>query len=378
MARILPWQGHAHVPKWSGGMTYPRRRLVIGALVATLLIIAVPSIWLGAQWKRALNNVDKMIVSPVALPTVAAPAVLNQTPHEVGPNSGPAAVPEPAPTSVPAPDGTMNILLLGTDARPGDKVSRTDTMVLLHIDGSASRVSMLSFPRDLLVTIPGYGKNRINSAYLTGEQQIGAGYGPALVKQTVGELVGLQVTHFVMVNFDGFTTLIDKLGGIYVDVPKPIDDPAYPTENYGTIKVHFDAGRQLLNGERALIYSRTRHADSDFGRNQRQQQVLLAIFDRVREQGLLGQLTNLDEYTDVMSDYIRTDLSRRDMLSLASMGANLDAGSIQRYAIDPSMVVERRQPGYVLVLSDTKAFKRLINQMLDPTIASAGGENPSR
>ena len=122
---------------------------------------------------------------------------------------------------------------------------------------------------------------------------------------------------------------------------------------------------------------RTRHADSDFGRNQRQQQVLMAIFDRVREQGLLSQLTNIDQYTESMSDYIRTDLSRSDMLSLVSMGSKLSNESIQRYAIDPSMVVERHQPAYALVLSDKKVLKRLVSQMLDPAVASAGGETPS-
>jgi LCP family protein required for cell wall assembly len=286
--------------------------------------------------------------------------------------------PEPIPTAVPEPGGAMNILLVGTDARPGEDVSRTDTIVLAHFDNRTNRVSMLSFPRDLWVTIPGYGKNKINAAYPIGERKIGPGYGPALLKETVGELVGLPIDHFVLINFDGFKTLIDKIDGIYVDVPKALDDPAYPTDDYRTIKIHFDAGRQLLDGDRALIYARTRHADSDFGRNQRQQQVLMAIFDRVREQGLLSQLTNIDQYTESMSDYIRTDLSRSDMLSLASMGSKLSAESIQRYAIDPSMVVERHQPAYVLVLSDKKGLKRLVSQMLDPAVASAGGETPSR
>jgi LCP family protein required for cell wall assembly len=354
-------------------MTHPRR-LIVAILVVTLLVAAVPTIWLGAKWKRALTNVDKMIVTPVTLPTTAA------APHVVAepPAAGLEDAPGPLPTALPEPDGAMNILLLGSDARPGEDISRTDTIVLVHLDPRTNRVSMLSFPRDLWVTVPGYGKDKINAAYSIGERKIGPGYGPALLKETVGELVGLPVTHFVMINFDGFKTLIDRIGGIYVDISKAIDDPAYPTDDYRTMKIHFDAGHQLLDGDRALIYARTRHADSDFGRNQRQQQVLMAIFDRVREQGLLGQLTNLDDYTDVVSDYIRTDLSRRDMLSLASMGSRLDAENIQRYAIDSTMVIERRQPAYVLVLYDKKGLKRLVSQMVDPSIAAAGGETPSR
>jgi LCP family protein required for cell wall assembly len=355
-------------------MTHPRRRLILIILLATLAVAAIPTIWIGAKWQRAITNVNKMIVTPVSLPTATA---VPQAAEEV-PVAIPDEAPEPIPTAVPEPDGAMNILLVGTDARPGEDVSRTDTIVLAHFDKRINRVSMLSFPRDLWVTIPGYGKNKINAAYPIGERKIGPGYGPALLKETVGELVGLPIDHFVLINFDGFKTLIDKIDGIYVDVPKALDDAAYPTDDYRTIKIHFDAGRQLLDGDRALIYARTRHADSDFGRNQRQQQVLMAIFDRVRQQGLLSQLTNIDQYTESMSDYIRTDLSRSDMLGLASMGSKLSTESIQRYAIDPSMVVERYQPAYVLLLSDKKGLKRLVSQMLDPAVASAGGETPSR
>ena len=181
-----------------------------------------------------------------------------------------------------------------------------------------------------------------------------------------------------MINFEGFKAVIDKLGGIYIDVPKTIDDPAYPTDDYRTIKLHFDAGRQYMDGEHALMYARTRHADSDFGRNQRQQQVLMAIFDRLREQGLLGQLTNLDEYTDVLSNYIRTDIARNKMLGLASAGARLHPEDIQRFAIDAKMVTPRTQPAYVLLLKDQKALRRLVSQMVDPSVASAGGEEPPR
>jgi LCP family protein required for cell wall assembly len=359
-------------------MRFSRRRLVLGTLVAILVAVSVPAVWLGIKWNRALSNVDKMIVAPVELPTAAAPA-----PTDIADEPGEAAAPEPAdpaPTMIPSPTGSRNILLVGTDARPDDKADaiRTDTIVWVHLDADANRVSMLSFPRDLYVNIPGYGKNRINAAYSIGERKIGPGYGPALLKKTVGELVGMPVDNFVMINFEGFKKVIDTIGGIYIDVPKAIDDPAYPTDDYRTIKIHFDAGRQLMDSERALQYARTRHQDSDFGRNQRQQQVLMAIFDRIREQGLFGQLTNLDQYTDALSDYVRTDISRREMLSLASMGSRLDAESIERYAIDPQMVVARETPAYVLMLKDRTALKRIVNQMVDPAAAAAGGETTSR
>lgn len=351
-------------------MSLPRR-FVVSALLIIGLVALVAVLRIGWEWKQALDNVDAMIVAPVALPT--------DIPEPRQPNSGP-AVPEstPEPTAVPEPDGPINILLLGTDARLGEDISRTDAIILVHLDPRSDRVSMLSLPRDLWVSIPGYGKARINAAYPIGESRLGRSYGPALAKETVSRLVGVPVQHFVLINFEGFKALIDKLDGIYVDVPKPIDDPAYPTDEFEgdlrTIKIHFDAGYQRMDGRQALIYSRTRHADSDFGRNQRQQQVLLAIFNRVREQGLLTQLTSLDDYTGTLRDYIRTDISRNEMLSLASVGTQLHPQNIQRYAIEPDMLITLKKPA--TFAADPKALQLLKKQLLDGPISVAGGEEP--
>jgi len=154
-------------------MTHPRRRLVL-ILVATLVVAAIPAIWIGTKWQRAITNVNKMIVTPVSLPTATpVPAASEELPVAI-----PDEAPAPIPTAVPEPGGAMNILLVGTDARPGEDVSRTDTIVLAHFDPHTNRVGMLSFPRDLLVNVPGYGKNKINAAYPIGERQIGSGYGP--------------------------------------------------------------------------------------------------------------------------------------------------------------------------------------------------------
>jgi LCP family protein required for cell wall assembly len=350
---------------------------MVGALIVIGVLFCTTTLWLGAKWKHALDNVEMMRVASVTLPT---PAPDRPTPESDSNAESPAELsvpPDPPaePTPIPGPDASINILLMGTDARVGEDISRTDAMILVHLDPRSNHVGMLSFPRDLWVSLPGYGKNKINAAYPTGEKQIGAGYGPALAKETVAKLTGLPVQRFVLINFDGFKTLIDRLGGVYIDVPKAIDDPKYPTDDFRTIKIHFDVGRQLMDGETALIYSRTRHADSDFGRNQRQQQVLMAIFDRIREQGLLTQLTSLDTYTDALRDYVRTDLSRSEMLQLASVGPRLQAENIQRYVISPKMVAEQLRPSYRLVLTDPKGLKQLVRTMLGDSVASAGGDS---
>jgi len=336
------------------------------------------------EWRQALSDIDSMIETPVAitLPT-DAPIADDRTPSEssvssVGASSGTSGAPAqpPAPASEPAPtlsQESLNILLLGTDARPSDTgPTRTDAIVLVRIARDSGRVSMLSIPRDLWVSFPGGGEGRINGAYARGETAYGAGGGPALAKATVGRLLGVPVDNFLMINFQGFRTLIDRLDGIAVDVPQAIYDPAYPTEDYKTIEVRFRAGEQVMDGERALIYARTRHADSDFGRNQRQQLVLMAIFNRIRERGLLQQLTSLDDYTGSLRGYVRTDLNYGRMLELASFARGVTPDDVLRYAIDNTTIVELRKPA--TFAAEPKALRRIVSQFTGEAVSTAGGE----
>nr|PZN34892.1 MAG: transcriptional regulator [Chloroflexota bacterium] len=318
-----------------------------------------------------------MIVTPVTLPEpTSIPSASAEPPSAPQVSQEESAGASVAPTEQPAepmPDEPVNILLLGTDARVDGEPTRTDAIILVHLNPRTNRVSLLSFPRDLWVEIPGYGYNRINAAYPIGELRMGPGYGAALAKETVSKLVGVPVHHFVLVNFEGFKTIIDLIGGITIDVPRPIDDPKYPVDAYPgdvrTMEIHFDAGEQLMDGERALIYARTRHADNDFGRNQRQQQVLMAIFNRVREQNLLEQLTLLDDYTSALRDYVRTDIPRSKMVWLAQVGTRLNAEDVQRYAIDSKMIVALETPA--TFAADPVAVREIVDKM------TAGGEPPS-
>lgn len=354
-------------------MAHARRRLALGAVLAVLLIVSAAVLRLGWELNKALNDVDAMIVPTVSLPPTAE---VISTPKAgvaaVATLQTPLQLPEPAPTLVPIADDPINILLLGTDTRPDQDATRTDAMILVHFNPKSGRASLLSIPRDLWVDIPGFGPKRINAAYPLGENQFGRGGGGALVKETVSNLVGVPVHHFVLVDFEGFKKVIDTIGGITIDVPGPIDDPNYPTEDYRTVSIHFDQGPQHMDGERALIYARTRHADSDFGRNERQQQVLVAIFQQMRDQGLLSQLTMLDDYTGALRDYVRTDMTRSQMLDLAQLAPGIDLNKVQRYFIGPNMIVGLEQPA--TFAADPQALKQVVAEMLD----SAGGAEPPR
>lgn len=370
-------------------MPFPYRRHVLSAFILVGLLATAMMLRLAYEWRQALDDINSMIVTPAAIPlptdSPAASAPLattstdrsptNDTPIEPQPGvQVPQVTPEPPLEAAPSLSSpTLNILLLGTDARPDDEdPTRTDAIVLVRLDRDTGRASMLSIPRDLWVSYPIGGEGRINAAYGVGERNYGPGGGAALVKSTVGKLLDLEVDHFVLINFQGFETLIDQLGGIRVDVPEALYDPAYPTDDYQTIEVRFRAGPQMLNGERALIYARTRHADSDFGRNQRQQLVLMAIFDRVRERGLLQQLTSIDDYTRSMRGYVRTDLDHGTMLEVANFARGLDATNVQRYAIDNKTIYELRPPATFAV--EPTALRRIRSQFIGETFSAAGGE----
>lgn len=368
-------------------MPFYRRRLFIGAVITVSLIVAATMLRLALEWRQALADLDTMIVTPAALnlpeaaspssdsPVASSPSEQRADEQAPGPGSAPEAAQPNSPASDPPPplsQETVNILLLGTDARRGETATRTDAIVLVRIERDGGRVSMLSIPRDLWVPYPTGGEGRVNGAFALGEQRFGPGGGAALTMSTVGRLVGVEVDNYVLINFQGFRTLIDQLGGIMVDVPEAIHDPAYPTEDYGTIDVRFRAGPQLMNGERALIYARTRHADSDFGRNQRQQLVLMAIFDRVRERGLLQQLTSLDDYTGAMRDYVKTDMNRTRMLELAGFARDLDANNVLRYAIDSRSIVDLRDPA--TFAAEPTALKKLVSQFTGAAVSTAGGK----
>ncbi|NTW98110.1 MAG: LCP family protein [Oscillochloris sp.] len=367
-------------------MPFFRRRLVLSAVIFVSLIVAATTLRLAYEWRQALDDIDSMIVTPAVIPLPTDVLSSGDSSLSLGqlsgdPSSGAAGTtgsPDIAAASGSDPlpslsQRTLNILLLGTDARPSDtEPTRTDAIVLVRLDRDSGRVSMLSIPRDLWVSYPSGGAGRINAAFAVGEKTYGPGGGAALAKSTVGKLIGVRVDQFVLINFQGFKTLIDRLDGISVNVPNAISDPAYPTEDYNTISVSFAAGPQRMDGERALIYARTRHADNDFGRNQRQQLVLMSIFNRIRDRGLLQQLTSLDDYTGSLRGYVQTDMTRTTMVALAGFARDVNINDVLRYAIDSTTIVDLNPPA--TFAAEPRSLHRIVAQFTGEATSTAGGE----
>ena len=211
---------------------------------------------------------------------------------------------------LPQANAPVIALVIGSDHRysDGSSPARSDTSMLVRIDPKRHLVSLLSFPRDLWVTIPGFGQDRLNAAYSDGAQL--AGSSPTkLALETVKQLTGLKVNYVAVVDFRGFSDLVNNVGGVFIPVDqyylhtKATNDASPLGERYSVIDVK--PGYQLLHGPDALAFSRYRHTDSDFYRNARQQTFLRAFEQRAADRFHGISVTDLPDIKDLLETISR-------------------------------------------------------------------------
>src|SRR5262249_47457261 len=272
--------------EWLGQMM----RALVAAGLTVFVIGGVLAGWSALGNLRALARQRPVPIvataaprSPAATPTPQpAQAPLRRDSGEQPPPfaaAGPGPLePTPQPSS---PAGRITILLMGIDQRPDQAVprgdpGRTNSMLLVTVDFDEHTASMVSIPRDGFVVIPDHGSDRVNAAYTYGELEQHGG-GPDLSKRTVSALFGVPVDRYALVDIHSMERIIDLLSGVWIDVPQRLVDREYPTDDYRTITVDIPAGRQLMDGVTAVEYARMRHPDSDYGRQSRQQQLLVAL-----------------------------------------------------------------------------------------------------
>lgn len=230
------------------------------------------------------------------------------------------------------PPAPVNILVLGTDGRAGEGfLSRTDSIMVIGVKPSQLRLSLLSIPRDIFIEVPGYGSQRINTINVLGEQER-AGGGPPLVMASIAQDFDIRLESYIRLDFNGFVKLVDAVGGVTIDVERTIIDDLYPTEDGGVQYVQFDAGVQQMDGERALIYARTRHGDDDYQRAARQQQVISALFAK-----LVNPL-RWPAALAVIQSSVDTNLSPWDMFTLA-VPAALNRGRYEQLVINRDYIL---------------------------------------
>ena len=312
-----------------------RSRLLRGVLAVILIIVGLPLLLATISAGRGFYVTVRESVAHSqlpSLPNVNLPPIPGQERQSNISTGG-----EPLPDW--QKKERVNILLLGIDQREDQHGPwRTDTMIVLTLDPENNMAGILSIPRDLWGPLPRYGENRINTAHYTGDLKKYPGGGPALAIKTVQYNLGIPIHYYVRVNFSGFVEAVDTIGGVDIYVEKEIDDPLYPDSAYGYDPLYIPAGLQHMDGELALEYARTRHSGSDFDRLRRQQQVIMAVRDKVLRFELLPQLLpKLPELLKTVGDAMQTDLQLDEMLNLVQSASQIDDEHIKTAAIDSSM-----------------------------------------
>jgi hypothetical protein len=182
-----------------------------------------------------------------------------------------------------------------------------------------------------------------------------------LAKKTVQYNLGVPVNYYVRVDFTGFQKIVDALGGVNINVDKAIRDDQYPDGDYGVISIYIPAGPQHMDGQTALQFVRTRHADSDFGRTRRQLQFLLAMRDQALKLNILPKVPSLIAQ---FRDSVKTDLSASDILSLARIASQIDSDHIIARSIDETMTTGWVTPqGGDVLIPKRDAIKAVVDEV---------------
>jgi LCP family protein required for cell wall assembly len=305
------------------------KRIVLWSAVA-LVVLILASAGGSYLWFRAeVSSANARVTPDIRAALQAAPSSTLTT--EAPPDSsGASSVPSPTgatsattqPAQVPSPSA-MNILVLGTDRRAKDPSGggRSDTLMVVHVDPDRNYLSVLSLPRDMRVNVPGHGMTKLNAAFAYG--------GPALAIKTIKQTTGININHYLEVGFDAFASIVDSLGGVYLDV-----DKRYYSDGRFYEAINLNPGYQLLNGANALDYVRYRHdLNGDFGRMERQQRFMTAVREQAMGWNLPFKLPGL---ISGLFRNVTTDLNTNDILRLATWGVRLGGDHIRTITLTGS------------------------------------------
>jgi LCP family protein required for cell wall assembly len=323
--------GAAGVPR--GGGLRRAHWIVIGAIVCCLALLGGVLFYLSPVL-ALLDNHDLSPGKPLATP---------------------AATPPPLDSKQ-----RVNILLLGSDndQKFAQDAVLSQTMIVVSIDPAKRQVTLLSLPRDLWVPIPGHANAKIDLAYKEG--------GASLARATVEKAFRIPIHYYAWIGLNGLVKVVDRLGGVDVDVLHPVLDDNYPNDfsdsGYGTERVYLAAGPQHLDGRHTLQYVRSRHGDllSDFGRSVRQQQVLLAMQQRTAGMDLV---TALPAFARDLNGHVKTDLDLVRLTQLMLFMRGLRAQDVHQAFITPFVRDAVSPDGQQILQADWPAVNAYLRQL---------------
>ncbi|HSH04403.1 MAG TPA: LCP family protein [Anaerolineae bacterium] len=351
------------------------RRVITGGLIILFVIVTI-WIYQTAQTIGAEMEIIEPNFSGVVEPTLPTPLPLPPGTIVAEETRAGTDVESEGDIIVEEDEGwsdyeRITILFLGIDQRcDEDGPTRTDSMMVVTIDPIGGTAAVLSLPRDLWVEIPGIGVDRINQAHYYGEAyEYPGGGGPALARETVAATLGIKIDYYITVNFDAFTEVVDLIGGIDIEVPETIDDPDYPDNCYGFDPFYIEEGEHRLNGALALKYARTRATfGGDVDRAERQQQVVLAVRDRVTQLGILPQL--MGQSSDLWASLqknVRTNMTLDTMIQLGLLVPEIPRDNIRTVVIDYQYVYGEITPeGQQVLVPIRENIRALREEMFAP------------
>lgn len=249
----------------------------------------------------------------------------------------------------------INILLLGVGGQGHEGPYLTDTMILLNLEPSSKKAVILSIPRDLYVPIEN-NWHKINFAYALGMSQ--KKEGGEMARSVVENVFDIPVHYWAAVDFKNFVELIDWLGGLSIDVQEGFVDYSFPGPNYSYRTVKFEPGVQLMSGERVLEYVRSRHGDgengSDFARSRRQQQVLMALKEKIEQTNLLG-IQQIWYFYNFFTSKIKTNLTLEEALELSKLISPSSDWSVKTFVLSSDNLLKADTgPGGAYILRPRK------------------------
>lgn len=251
----------------------------------------------------------------------------------------------------------VNILLMGVDARglTEGEIPRSDTMLVASLNPVSKKISLFSLLRDTYTDIPGYGRDRINTAIT---------HGPNVAMQAAGDLLGIPIQYYIYTDFQGFIELVDAVGGVDFEVEK---DMKYTSKaDKHEYDIDLKQGMQHLDGEKALMYVRFRHdALSDFSRTERQRELLKAIADKMQTTTSIAKLPSI---LNEVNPYIDTNLTLNDMWKLASVGYQSSMQGSEQVPPMKLLVEERIGGAAVLTVRDQEELKSYVQEVLEPQV----------
>lgn len=248
-------------------------------------------------------------------------------------------------------NGRTNVLVLGIGGGAHEGADLTDTMLVISLLWKTKSTAFISVPRDLWSDTL---RDKINSAYHYGEEKKKGG-GMVLAKAEVEDVVGIPIHYAIVIDFSGFKKVIDLVGGLDIKVPQAFTDNEFPVEGRENDlcggdpqfrcryqSIHFDAGLQHMDGERSLNYVRSRHAEGseggDFARNRRQQDVMVALKEKLTKPMLLLSPAKDIALFHALDDATDADMNLGEFLTVGKFMTGVRDSNIQKIAIDQLLV----------------------------------------